>query len=214
MSTLLPTPKPPESIIISYLTMRKVIGFLGFLLVPVLIIGSLILDCPKEIKVSVSAYYYSHLRNVLVGTLCGISLFLLSYHGYTWKDSLASKLAGLFALCIAFLSTSAIDDKGDIISILHYVTAGIFFIILSYMSIFLFTKTSGNITPNKKKRNRVYRICGIIMIVSAALIPSDEIKFIHNHISFLKPTLIFETLALVAFGISWLTKGEFLLKDK
>jgi len=130
MGKLLPIPKPPESVIISYMTMRRLIGFFGFFLVPVLIFGSLILDFPKEIKVSVSAYYYSHMRNVLVGVLCGISLFLFSYHGYTWKDSLTSKLAGFFALCIAFLPTSAVDDKSDIISILHYVTAGIFF--LSY----------------------------------------------------------------------------------
>jgi len=51
------------------------------------------------------------------------------------------------------------------------------------------------------------------MIISAACIPLDEIKVISEHISFLKPTLIFETLALVSFGISWLTKGELILKD-
>jgi len=207
-------PKPPQSIIISYITMRRVIGFFGFFLVPVLIIGSLLLDCPKEIKVSVSAYYYSHMRNVLIGVLCCISLFLFSYHGYTWKNSLASKLAGMFALGIAFFPTSPTSNKDDIISILHYVFAGIFFAILSYMSIFQFTKTSGYVTTNKKKRNHVYRVCGVVMIISAAFIPTDMIAFIHDHISFIKPTLIFETLALVSFGISWLTKGEFLLKDK
>ena len=211
---LIKTPKPPESIIISYLTMRKVIGFLGILLVPVLIIGSLLLDHTKEIKVSVSAYYYSHMRNVLVGVLCCISLFLFSYHGYSWKDSLASKLAGLFALGIAFFPTSETNDKHDPISILHYITAGIFFVILSYMSIYLFTKTSGRITSQKKKRNHVYRVCGIIMAVSAAAIPLEKINVIYEHISFLKPTLLLETFALISFGISWLTKGEFLLKDK
>jgi hypothetical protein len=194
--------------------MRRVIGFLGILLVPVLILGSLILDHTNWIKVSVSAYYYSHMRNVLVGVLCGISLFLFSYHGYTWKDSFFSKLAGFFAVCAAFFPTSSTNDKDDLNSILHYVTAGIFFVILSYMSIVLFTRTSGNETVQKKKRNQIYRICGILMLVSVAFIPLDLISSVHDKIAFIKPTLILETIALFAFGFSWLTKGEFLLKDK
>ena len=214
MSTLVRPPKPPESIIISYLTMRRIIGFLGILLVPVLIIGSLLLDHTNEIKVSVSAYYYSHTRNVLVGTLCCISLFLFSYHGYSWKDSAASKLAGFFVLGIAFFPTSETNDKHDPISILHYVTAGIFFSILSYTSIFLFTRTSGRVTSQKKERNKVYRVCGIILAASALAIPLEKINVIDEHLSFLKPTLLLDTFALLSFGISWLTKGEFLLKDK
>jgi hypothetical protein len=85
---------------------------------------------------------------------------------------------------------------------------------LSYISIFLFTKSSGNITSEKKKRNNIYRICGIIMLISAAAIPIVKISAIYQHVYFIKPTLILETSALVSFGFSWLIKGEFLLKDK
>jgi hypothetical protein len=81
------------------------------------------------------------------------------------------------------------------------------------MSIFLFTKSKGYKTAEKKKRNRVYIVCGIIMLVSVAGIPIDSISVIHNKISSLKPTLILETVALLAFGFSWLTKGEFFYKD-
>lgn len=214
MSTVQPYQPSPDSLVISYLTLRKMVGLLGILLVPILVVGSFILDRTNYIQVSTSAYYHTSMRNALVGIVCGISLFLLSYNGYTRTDSIASKLAGLFALGIAFFPTSATNDKNDIISILHYVTSGIFFAILAYMSIFLFTKTSGNMTPEKKKRNRVYRVCGIVMAVCVTGIPMGSIPAIHDRIIFLKPTLILETLALVAFGISWLTKGEFLLKDK
>ncbi|MEP6844587.1 MAG: hypothetical protein ABI861_01225 [Panacibacter sp.] len=101
----------------------------------------------------------------------------------------------------------------ELLSTLHFVSSGIFFVILSYMSIFLFTKSRGIKTQNKIKRNRIYRVCGIIMLVSVIGIPIDNIPAIHEQISFLKPTLILETLALLSFGISWLTKGEFILKD-
>ena len=206
--------KAPDSMIISYMTLRKILGLLGVSLVPVMIIGSVAIDHVNTIEVSVSAYYYTSMRNGLVGILCGMSLFLLSYHGNERIDSVASKLAGVFALGIAFFPTSPTGEKDDILSILHYVTSGIYFAILSYMSVFLFTKSRGHKTKEKKKRNRVYRTCGIIMAISAICIPLDGLKPIHDKIIFLKPTLILETIALTSFGISWLIKGEFLLADK
>lgn len=211
-TTRLQPSEPP--LIISYMTLRKCVGFLGLFLAPILVVGSLLLDHPPKILTSVSAYYYSGMRNEFEGIICAISLFLLSYHGYSRQDSIISKLAGLFALCIALFPTSDTADKADIISKLHYITAGIFFTLLAYMSIFLFTKTSGNMTKEKIKRNRIYRICGIAMAVSVIGIPLDGIGSIYNATHPYHPTLILETLALVAFGLSWLTKGEFVLKDK
>jgi len=214
MATTSPAPKSPDSLIISYLTLRKIVGLLAVSLVPVLVLGSFILDHTKQVQVSVSAYYYTSMRNALVGIICGISLFLLSYNGYTWLDALASKSAGILALGIAFLPTSEISDKTDTISKLHYITSGAFFTILSLMSILLFTKSAGNMTPEKKKRNRVYRTCGVIMLICVIGIPITGIPAIRERIGFLKPTLILEFFALTSFGISWLTKGEFILQDK
>ncbi|MCF6133535.1 hypothetical protein [Flavobacterium wongokense] len=206
--------KDPDSITITYMTMRKIIGFLAFLLVPTLVLGAFITDHSFVIRGSVSAYYYSGMRNALVGVICGISLFLVSYHGYTAKDSIASKFAGIFALGIAFFPTSEREVKNDIISIIHYITAGLFFCTLSYMSIKLFTMSKGYKTVKKRKRNKIYIACGITMLVAAACIPISSIKAIHIVIRDYRPTLICETIALVSFGISWLTKGGFIFKDK
>jgi hypothetical protein len=205
--------------IISYLTLRKTVGLLGVSLVPVMVIGSFIIDHlingqPATILTSVSAYYYSSMRNELEGIIFGIGMFLLCYNGYTRQDSIISKLAGFFGLCIALFPTSPSSEKGDVVSVIHYVTAGIFFALLAYMSVFLFTKTSGNPTPQKLKRNRIYRICGIAMAVAVTGIPLDGINPIYDKIGFLHPTLILELLALASFGISWLTKGEIWMKDK
>lgn len=213
----LPTQRP---LIISYLTLRKWVGLLGISLTPVLVLGSLLQDLiqkppvPLVILPSVSAYYYSGMRNEMEGILCGIAMFLLAYRGYSKQDSIVSKLAGFFAVCIAFFPTSATDDKNDPISIVHYVTAGIFFALLAYMSIFLFTKSTGQMTKQKIQRNRVYRVCGIVMAVSVIGIPIDGIKSVATAIGFLKPTLVFEVIALTSFGISWLVKGGFILRDK
>lgn len=87
MSATQPLQSP---LIISYLTLRKWVGFLGIALAPVLVIGSLLLDRPRQILVSVSAYYYSGMRNEMEGVLCGISMFLLAYRGYSRRDSIVS----------------------------------------------------------------------------------------------------------------------------
>jgi hypothetical protein len=208
-----PTPENPW--IISYLTLRKSIGFLGIGLVPAMVIGSLVVDHlidgkPATILTSVSAYYYSGMGNLLEGIIFGIGMFLLCYHGYDCQDSVISKCAGFFGLCIALFPTSPSNVKDDVVSQIHYITAGFFFALLAYTSIFLFTKKSDYPTPEKLKRNRIYRICGIVMAVSVLGIPFDE----RESIKFLHPTLILELLALTSFGVSWLTKGEFWLKDK
>jgi len=49
----------------------------------------------------------------------------------------------------------------------------------------------------------------IFGIAAYNFVPGWEDKFRH-----LKPTIVFETIALWAFGISWLTKGEAILADK
>jgi hypothetical protein len=53
----------------------------------------------------------------------------------TWQDSFANKLSGVFALGIAFFPTSETNNKTDIISIIHYLSAAGFFITLSIISI-------------------------------------------------------------------------------
>jgi hypothetical protein len=65
-------------------------------------------------------------------------------------------------------------------------------------------------TKQKIERNRVYRVCGIVIAAAILGVPFDD----YPAITFLKPTLVLETIALTAFGISWLTKGELILKDK
>jgi len=52
------------------------------------------------------------------------------------------------------------------------------------------------------------------MALAVTGIPLDSIGPVYDKTHYLHPTLILETIALTSFGISWLTKGEFILKDK
>lgn len=215
-----------RSFVISYMTLRKAIGFLGILLPFVVVIGSFILDNTCLIQDSISDYYYTSMRNVFVGILCAVGLFLISYRGPEHLDNLLTSLSGVFIILTAFLPTSPTEHiiihccptsrNVDCIGIVHLVSAGAFFAILAYMSCFIFTKPKDltAATVQKLKRNRIYRVCGVIMFLSIVLIAISFIDAIEQFVGRFPLTLVMETIALFAFGLSWLVKGEALFPDK
>ena len=147
-------------------------------------------------------------------------LLLFSYKGYDRQDDIICTIAGAFALGICLFSCGTKDliarwqdianlsNVGtfqiapEISGILHNVSAFGFFALLAYNSLFLFTKSSGNMTENKKKRNIIFRVCGIGMIVSfLTIIPISIFNWWGG-------VWLVEAIALAFFGISWLTKAN------
>ena len=101
----------------------------------------------------------------------------------------------------------------DTIGIVHFIFAILFFLTLAGFSYFLFTKEGD--TPKQRKiiRKRIYKVCAYVMVgcLAAILI---YILFIQDNNS--NSSFIFwaETFALIAFGVSWLTKGRTIYSDK
>lgn len=161
----------------------------------------------------------------MTGTLCAVSLFLFSYKGYDERDLWAGKLASIFALGVAFFPCSnfyplstckVLELKGnDTINYIHFGAAACLFLVLAYFSLILFTQSSGHPTNRKRKRNVIYKVCGVIILLSIILILLySVIPAIHKQFQEYKPIFWLEALALLAFGLSWLTKGEALFPDK
>jgi len=212
-----------QSFIVSYLTLRRLIGILGMLLpLACLLGGSLFRNAP--IMDSISAYYHSNMRDVLVGLLVGVSLFLMTYKGYERRDMLVAIISGIAGLGIAiFPCASRVDPSSavgmfpftpPIAGYLHYGSSALFFILLGINSYFLFTLgDKENWTRRKSIRNGIYRACGLVIFASLltllilTLILGDELIATVW-------TFIFETVMLLAFGISWLVKGETLFADR
>jgi len=212
------SPTPPDSpLVISYLLLRKVLGALGIALPFLLSIGAWVIF-GTGLQESMSAYYYTGTRDVFVGTLCVIGFFLFAYNGYGPADRIAGNLACLFAVGTALFPTapSGHTCKVERIYCVHGVFAASLFLTLTFFSLFLFTRTSGNPTPQKLQRNMVYRVCGIIMLAAILLVPI--LHFLPESwtagIMQLDPVFWLEATAVVAFGVSWLTKGEAILSDK
>ena len=223
-------PDHNQGLIISYLTLRKAVGIIGILLPFALMIGFKIFNSHCDFPPSISHFYYTSMGNLFVGTLCAVSLFLFCYNGFDKADKVTAKFAACFALLTAMFPTNfnafanadlcsriRNDDANTISNIIHYVSASLLFFSFAFFSLFLFTKTNkpGPMNRQKKKRNLVYRICGwviVFCITGIALI--GFLDNLSEKLKFLKPTFVLETVALVAFGFSWLIKGETFFKDK
>ncbi|HNT92334.1 MAG: hypothetical protein H6545_01070 [Bacteroidales bacterium] len=196
----------------SYLSLRKAVGWIGILLPFVLVAGHLIIFNGASALTNMSAYYHTGMRDLFVGAICAIALFLFFYKGYDRWDNSAANLAGFFALGVAFFPTVK-EGPWDWIAWVHFSCAACFLVILALISIFLFTRGEEHLTEMKKKRNLIFRACGIIMLVALASIEVFFLFFdgINSDSRFV---LIAETVTLMAFGISWLTKGGTLYPDK
>ena len=214
-----------DSLLIHYLTLRKSVGILGIFLPLVLIFGVRFITNCNTLQDSISDYYYTKMGHYMTGTLCAVSLFMFSYKGYGPKDLWAGRGASIFSLAVAFFPCSnynplseckVLQLKGDdTINLIHFISAACLFLIFSFFCLFLFTKSSGHPTNRKKQRNIVYRVCGITILLSIIFILLySVIPTLHERFKEYKPIFWLETLALLAFGFSWLTKGEGLLPDK
>jgi len=208
------------SLVVSYLTIRRTIGILGISFPVILVSGSLISGGADHIQSSISSYYHTNMRDFFVGMICAVALFFFSYKGYDKRDNIAANLGSLFALGTAFLPTSngdTIQGRNPVIGQLHLCFAALFFLVLIYFSLLLFTKTDQGKKPAGKKRSRnlVYRLCGYSMLLCILLIAACLI-FLNDLYPDLKrynPVFWLESFSLWAFGVSWLTKGEIIWKD-
>ncbi|MDB5282329.1 MAG: hypothetical protein JWO06_1404 [Bacteroidota bacterium] len=217
---------PDQPALIHYNLLRKVLGWMGILFPVVLFAGSYIHGC-DHIQDSISAYYYTRFIPVFCGVLFCMGLFFITYKGPEKIDDYATNLAGLLSFCIALFPTLMNDADRDIcnsclpsssqtISYVHYGSATLFFFTLSCISCFLFTRSGGAATDEKKLRNKIYRGCGVVMFLCIALLGLDAFNVInlsHWLPAFLRPTFTFETISLWAFGTSWLVKGEAVFAD-
>jgi hypothetical protein len=211
-------------LIVSYLTLRKAVGYIG-LLMPILVrVGARFFEQIPS-NTSISAYYYTSMRDVFVGALAAIGVFLFCYRGQDTQDNVLTNIAGACAVAIGLLPTepeyhplilakfpqlltdACYRNHGPIG--FHIYVVGAFFLIISYLTIFRFTKPSQpNVTQRKRSRNKVYVACGIVMVV--CIVAIVIIKLIDFTSSIFWP----ETVAIVGFGIAWLTKGHAILKDR
>jgi hypothetical protein len=235
MSTRTPIQTRPPSrtssrnpAVLSYYSMRRAVGLIALTLPLALATGSILSSLlgpahalPRPLlQRSISDYYYTSMRDYLVGSLCAIAAFLACSRGYDLHDEITGYLAGGFTFGVAFFPS--FDPRGGHLTPLdvrygyiHTVFAALMFLSLAYFCIFLFRKSAPDrlLTRRKRHRNSVYGLCGLVLVVCISVIVVLALAAILQRRR-PSPALFWcESLALAAFGIAWLTKGKGILRD-
>ena len=183
------------------------------------------------VESSISNYYYTSNGDVLVVILCIIGVFLFTHQGYDMKDKLWNSLAGLAAIGIAFFPTRSVFPREafsihvhtrpivEIFGIeLHFIMAIFFFVSIAYITLFLFTKgrISDSLTSPKKKRNILFYISGSFIVLSLVLLAIyfGWERTLEPFIGSFPIVFVLETIAVEAFALSFLTKGQTFFPDE
>lgn len=208
---------------------RKLVGILGLCLPFILIIAK------GELLASISHYYYSTLSSLFfIIILSAFGLFLISYKGYkkdssteVISDDLITNIGGLAVLIVVFIPTRCMDSTSMAIDLIcksenyplfghnnmvksgiHLVSAAIFILSMGWMSKYKFTRDENDVN------NKLYRICGTIVFISVGmivlLIVLEKLVIATKSLFSEYYVFIFETTAVIPFGISWLVKGKVL----
>ena len=207
---------------ISYMAFRKLVGLVAIALPIFVWVGAYVLEA-IPMQDSISAYYYTSMRDVFVGLLCAAGVFLCLYRSGSKLDAAATITAGAAVMSIALLPMDPVYDPiiqqrfpafdatmcyvnhGPLK--FHFIASVVFFLSIGFLTIFRFPLTKERlITPQKKRRNAVYFLCGLTMIVGIVIIGIQGMR----QGSIFWP----EAFAIGAFGVAWLTKGQAILKDK
>lgn len=199
--------------------LRCLIGCLGMALPWIVVILSLAFGYGFPNSIS-ATYFVAPCIAPFMIILGAAGVLLFTYKGYDIVDNILNTAAGAFGLGVCLFPCAGASGNigtfqlpANISGTIHTICALLFFGILAYNSLFQFTKGLPNPTPNKKKRNIIFRICGIGMIGSFILSPLSYFGILPiPHVVW-----VIELIALQFFGVSWITKANcipFLFADK
>jgi hypothetical protein len=168
----------------SYNALRTAIGLLGLLLPLLLAIGT-----GFQSMTSVSDYYYTNMRDLFVGVIFFLTLFLAFYRPYNKPDKnegridtiisiISAVAAGLLALFPTYNATlhHTSDDivpRGLVLNFvsapvsgqLHNIGSGVLFTAFAIMSIFVFTQTGFDAAGKRIKATGKKLIRNVLFVI-------------------------------------------------
>lgn len=158
--------------------------------------------------------------------------------GERLSDQVVSTIAGLGAIGVALFPTAQPVDKlcppgesfagagpsgadltcpiqgfvrhWETAEYVHFISAVVFFVMLAIFCFFLFPRgdTKNGEIDWKAPKNRVYLTCGILIVVSIAMLLLHWMLPFKDALRSVNWVFWWETVAVLAFAISWLTKGR------
>jgi hypothetical protein len=199
--------------------LRLGVGVIGALLPIMLIAWNGIAGDKTIVPTSMSGSYYTSARNLFVGSLCALGVFLILYR-HTTLQNLCTWCAGAFALLVAFAPTAPAPPvtEPQWVNYLHHAAAGALILTLG---VFCFVLERGDaagaasLDPAEPARYRaqpqvpswrkiLYLTCGGLVLLSGAFALYTGVWPASWSTGW--PSLyLFEAVAVSAFGIAWIT---------
>ena len=128
------------------------------------------------------------------------------------EKRVVSLIGGVAAICSALFPTARDTCRNDITCRIHIAAAVILFSTIAYFCLIAFkgqVKDATDKEVKKKRRGRIYSFCGWgIIVVMLGLIAMQFTMPVLARNTRLPITFIAETVALVLFGISWMTASK------
>ena len=195
--------------------LRRIVGVLGLAVPVLLVLGEpIVFNGQPFPRGSLSAYYYSGAREVFVGALCAIGIFLVTYKvADRSRENRLSTYAGLAVIVVAICPTgrpgigvtaTPLQQRfgEETIQGIHFGAAGIFIAALAVISYYFAQPPPSDAAVSQSRWARVHLlstgfIAAALLLAAVAGITSRPDKGL----------LIAEWVAVWAFGASWLVKG-------
>ena len=182
----------------SYLYLSLGIGVIAVLLPVLLVIAG-----GYSTHDSISSFYHDKAgpaRDIMVGSLCAIGVFLFLFHGLSNKENWLLNVAGVAIITVALVPSPGDTDYGN--ALIHRGAAILFFILIGIVAIFL---AKGRITYIKSDRKRLwfataYNVAGTAMIALPLIVVLLQ-QFLDG-----RAVLLAEWAAIWSFAAYWFLK--------
>ena len=205
---MLSAPETPE---IDHRTLKLIVGVIAISL------AGLTSFLAKYRITSISGSYYEggYSQIVLIGFLFAIAAFLLAYNGMSKREMVLSKVASVAAFGVAIFPCHCPGHPESAIfapevKYLHSASAAIMFLILAFFCYEFNRRAHAKGYVQARRRARIYVVCGVLIVLSILVMAIDRLTGDALSARFDKLTFVGEGVALVAFGVSWLTASRIL----
>lgn len=192
----------------TYLNLRIGIAVIGAALPLMLWFGDGIAE-HRTLLASMSAYYYTAMRDTFVGALVTVGVLLYLYKGFSTQENWVLNAAGVFVVGIAMIATTPPGAEQNVRSTIHNVCALLFFFCIAYVAMFRASDTLSLIPerPRAESYRKIYRLLGIGM--AASPVAAVVLSYILQPFSRARSLTFFvEAVAVWTFSAYWLVKSR------
>lgn len=186
----------------SYLHLSLGIGLIAVLLPIILMIAG-----GFQAHDSMSSFYHDKTgpsRDILVGSLCAVGVFLFLFHGLSKLENWLLNFAGIAIIAVALIPSPG--DTGYGSALFHRGAAIVFFLLIGIVAIFLSKRRIQDIKDERKKLwfTSAYTFVGVVMVAApiiVTLLQYAPVPFFSGH-----AILLAECAGIWSFSAYWFLK--------